>query len=174
MRFVEFQTLGDMIAKGQFKDLFKKSDKPAPSSSPPGMPLDKIEVTDINGRQREGYVHRGVDLKAAVGTPVKATVDGKVTFAGDTHDGGLTVIIDTGKGRNDRLCHLSRINVRQGATVKVGEVVALSGATGHKITGPHLHWQVTVGGRNVDPLAGQQWAWAPGFGPDSGGAARKK
>ena len=59
-----------MIAKGQFKDLFKTSDKPAPSPSPspstPGMPLDKIEVTDINGRQREGYVHRGVDLKAAV------------------------------------------------------------------------------------------------------------
>ena len=56
-----------MIAKGQFKDLFKTSDKPAPapSSSPPGMPLDKVEVTDINGRQREGYVHRGVEIGRA-------------------------------------------------------------------------------------------------------------
>jgi murein DD-endopeptidase MepM/ murein hydrolase activator NlpD len=175
VRFVEFKTFGDMVAGGVFKDIFTSPDKPAPEApaSKPGLPLNKIEVTDVMGSKRPGYIHQGVDLKAATGTPVKATIDGQVTFAGWNDVGGLAVMIDTGKERKDSFHHLSKISVKRGDKVKVGDIVGFSGATG-KVSGPHLHWQVNIRGRNVDPLAGQQWTWAQGYGDSSQAGRRKK
>ena len=132
-------------------------------------------VTDVPGSPREDHIHQGVDLRAVVGTPVKATIDGTVSFVGNSGQrGGLCVVINSGSGRKDTFYHLSKFNVEKGDRVKVGQVIALTGNTGYPTTGPHLHWEVNIGGRNVDPLSGQQWAWASGHGPNSNQAARRK
>ncbi|MEW5934160.1 MAG: M23 family metallopeptidase, partial [Bacillota bacterium] len=92
----------------------------------------------------------GVDLVAPAGTPVVATNAGRVVFTDRLHAAGLTVIVDHGLSLFSSYCHLSRIAVRTGDTVRKGQVVGWVGNTGFS-TGPHLHWSVTVGLNSVDP-----------------------
>ena len=65
---------------------------------------------------------------------------------------GNVVVIDHGLGMFSLLAHLSRIDVKEGDEVEAGEVVGLVGATG-RVTGPHLHWALTVSGARVDPVS---------------------
>jgi murein DD-endopeptidase MepM/ murein hydrolase activator NlpD len=96
--------------------------------------------------------HRGVDLAAPAGTPVQAQATGKVIFAGK--DGGLgnAVRIDYGNGVISTFGHLSSINVKEGQLVMPGEAVGGVGRTG-VATGNHLHWSMSVNGKDVDPLS---------------------
>jgi murein DD-endopeptidase MepM/ murein hydrolase activator NlpD len=96
--------------------------------------------------------HPGLDLRAATGTPVKAAGAGEVVLAEDLYYSGGTVILDHGGGLVTLYAHLSRIDVTVGGSVKAGEQVGLSGATG-RVTGPHLHWGAKVGNRHFDPTA---------------------
>ena len=102
----------------------------------------------FNGRTQS--VHRGLDLAGAVGTPVVAPNAGRVALSDDLFFSGNTVIIDHGQGLISLLAHLSRLNVREGAVVEKGAVVGEVGATG-RVTGPHLHWTLRLGGVHVDP-----------------------
>jgi murein DD-endopeptidase MepM/ murein hydrolase activator NlpD len=96
--------------------------------------------------------HQGIDIAAPVGEPILAPAKGKVIFAGNRTGGyGLTVEIDHGYGYITRFAHASRILVRVGETVDRGQTIAEVGATG-LVTGPHLHYEVEVNGRAVDPL----------------------
>lgn len=104
----------------------------------------------FNGQPRNP--HSGADFLAAVGTPVAAPNHGRVVLAGDTYFSGGSVILDHGWGLYSYLAHLSRILVEEGDLVRQGDVVGLSGATG-RVTGPHLHWTVRLGGARVDPLS---------------------
>ena len=104
----------------------------------------------FNGQPRNP--HSGADFLAAVGTPVAAPAGGRVVLAGDTYFSGGSVILDHGQGIYSYLAHLSRILVEEGDLVRKGDVVARSGATG-RVTGPHLHWTVRLGGARVDPLS---------------------
>ena len=104
----------------------------------------------FNGQPRSP--HSGADFLAAVGTPVAAPAGGRVVLAGDTYFSGGSVILDHGQGIYSYLAHLSRILVDEGDLVRKGDVVARSGATG-RVTGPHLHWTVRLGGARVDPLS---------------------
>ncbi|MCU0230347.1 MAG: M23 family metallopeptidase [Acidobacteria bacterium] len=104
----------------------------------------------FNGQPRSP--HSGVDLKAATGTPVVAAGPGVVVLAKDLYYSGLTVILDHGGGLFTLYAHLSRIDVRDGATVAAGAALGLSGATG-RVTGPHLHWGGKVGSEAFDPRA---------------------
>ena len=119
-------------------------------------PLDTVVVTDEFYLKRiflDGIgVHRGTDLKAAVGTPVHAINSGVVILADRNFllEGNM-VIIDHGSGILSYYLHLSKINGRDGQVVKNGETIALSGGTG-SARGPHLHLAVKVNGVNVDPL----------------------
>ena len=72
-------------------------------------------------------------------------------LAADLYFAGQTVILDHGDGLYSYLAHLSAIDVREGDVVGRGDRVGLSGATG-RVTGPHLHWELVVGGVNVDPV----------------------
>jgi murein DD-endopeptidase MepM/ murein hydrolase activator NlpD len=148
---------------------------PTPNrSSGTVAPLDQMLVTDMPGSARKHGIHHGVDLKAAVGTPVKSPIDGKVVIAGFDGDAGNKISIEGSAGQlHHTFMHLSQINVQKGQQVKAGQVVGLSGATG-RVTGPHLHWEVKVGGRWIDPLQGQQWAWAQGYGPNASQSAKRK
>lgn len=109
--------------------------------------------------------HQGWDLFAPSGKPVHAVADGTVVFAGTCGDfGSLIVIGHPGTGIYSAYAHLSRIDRKQGSTVRLGEQIALSGCTGNAagMTGPdqHLHFEfrtqplpgLGLGGR-ISPLA---------------------
>jgi len=99
----------------------------------------------------EGYeFHTGVDLDARYGEPVRATADGVVVFAAYWGGYGNLVILDHGNGLTTFYGHLSRITVRVGQAVTRGQVVGRAGSTGRS-TGPHVHYEVRVNDRPVNP-----------------------
>ncbi len=104
--------------------------------------------------------HSGTDFGVDEGTPVLAAANGRVAFAGALTTRGTSVIIDHGAGVFTAYHHLSKIEVTVGQDVTQGQEVALSGMTG-LATGPHLHWELIVGGQNVDPV---DWTF-PGVAP---------
>ena len=95
--------------------------------------------------------HQGLDLVAPLGTKVVAPADGIVTKAGPAGGFGNSVFISHGYGIITRYGHLSSLTVRVGQRVKRGDVVATVGNTGRS-TGPHLHYELLVHQRNVDPI----------------------
>ncbi len=97
--------------------------------------------------------HAGLDLRGAAGTPVMAAAAGRVAWVGLLAIRGHTVIVDHGWGVYSLYCHLSRADVEADQAVKKGDVIGAVGNTGRS-TGPHLHWEMRVGGVCVDPL---QW-----------------
>ncbi|QZP09807.1 M23 family metallopeptidase [Caenibius sp. WL] len=96
-------------------------------------------------------LHAGIDIPADHGTPVQASETGMVTFAGVRGGYGKMVEIDHGQGLRTRYAHLSRIAVGGGTPIARGQIVGLIGSTGRS-TGNHLHFEVRVHGRAVDPL----------------------
>jgi murein DD-endopeptidase MepM/ murein hydrolase activator NlpD len=94
--------------------------------------------------------HPGVDLVAPAGTPILAAAGGRVVHAGPMPGYGNAVDIDHGNGYVTRYAHASKIVVRVGQTVQPGETIAKVGSTGRS-TGPHLHFEVRVDDRPVDP-----------------------
>lgn len=95
--------------------------------------------------------HNGTDLATPSGTQVLATGDGVVTRTANHRYAGKYVDIDNIGKYSTRFLHLSKILVKQGQRVKRGQVIALSGATG-RVTGPHLHYELHVNGRPVNPM----------------------
>ncbi len=94
--------------------------------------------------------HSGMDIAAPQGSTVVAAANGKVTEAGDFFFNGKTVFIDHGQGLITMYCHLDKINVKPGQTIKSGEKLGEVGMTG-RVTGPHLHWTVSLNNARVDP-----------------------
>jgi len=121
------------------------------------LPVQGAPITTAFGSARSyngGPIsthHSGTDFGVAEGTPVAAAAPGRVAYAGMLTTRGLSVIVDHGLGVFTAYHHLSQINVAQGQQVAQGQVVALSGMTG-LATGPHLHWELIVGGQNVDAV----------------------
>jgi murein DD-endopeptidase MepM/ murein hydrolase activator NlpD len=103
----------------------------------------------INGVPRAP--HTGTDLSAPIGTEVLATNHGRVVLAGNFFFAGGSVVLDHGGGLFTMYFHLSEFRVAEGAMVKKGDVVALSGVTG-RVTGPHLHWGARLLNARIDPL----------------------
>ncbi len=95
--------------------------------------------------------HSGTDFRAKVGTPLYAANAGKIVLVKNRFFAGNSVVIDHGHGIYTGYYHMSAFHVKVGDMVKKGELLGLAGATG-RVTGPHLHFTVHVGGKVVDPL----------------------
>jgi len=95
--------------------------------------------------------HKGCDWATPTGTSVRASCGGTVVKAGWGGGYGNVIFIDHADGRQTRYAHLSKVLVKVGQTVKQGDKIALSGSTGVS-TGPHVHFEILIDGKQVDPL----------------------
>jgi murein DD-endopeptidase MepM/ murein hydrolase activator NlpD len=96
-------------------------------------------------------MHTGVDLPLPQGTAVRTVAGGVVRRVGEDAINGKVLIIDHGHGVSTAYCHNQALEVRKGQVVTRGQIIARSGSTGRS-TGPHLHYQLELGGAPVDPL----------------------
>ncbi len=103
-----------------------------------------------------GYMrmHEGMDFKAGYGTPIVAVSDGRVSAAGRAGGCGIAVRLEHGEGLATRYCHMSRMAVSAGQSVRRGQVIGYVGSTGLS-TGPHLHYEMYRGGRIINPASVQ-------------------
>ncbi|WP_271439688.1 M23 family metallopeptidase [Pontixanthobacter luteolus] len=101
-----------------------------------------------------GYrrMHSGLDFRAGSGTPIVAVTDARVSGAGRMGGCGNAVRLDHGGGLSTRYCHMSRVAVRAGQSVRRGQVIGYVGSTGLS-TGPHLHYEMYRNGRAVNPAS---------------------
>lgn len=121
-----------------------------PTSAPSSAPISSRygwRQDPLTGAPR---FHQGVDLALAYGRDVTAAADGVVSFAGTQSGYGQTVVIDHAGGRQTRYAHLSEPLVPAGSAVQAGQLIGRSGNSG-RTTGPHLHFELLVDGRPVDP-----------------------
>ena len=123
-------------------------------SKPFVKPLKDIKITSTYGygRGAQGYniVHKGTDFRAMVGTEIYSMNDGIVKISRPYTTYGNTIVIDHGLGINTLYLHLSELKVKEGDSVKAGQLIGLSGDTGYAV-GAHLHLSVKVNGISIDP-----------------------
>ncbi|MCS7244792.1 MAG: peptidoglycan DD-metalloendopeptidase family protein [candidate division WOR-3 bacterium] len=133
--------------------LIKKRDEL--SRIPSILPARGIIVSNFGYRNDpftgEWKMHEGIDISAPIGTPVYASADGTVIFAGYKEGYGLCIDISHGNGIITRYAHLSRILVSVGQKVKRSEIIGKVGSTGRS-TGSHLHYEIIVNGTPKNPL----------------------
>lgn len=119
----------------------------------------KLAVTPISGKITSRYGvsssirssrHTGLDISAKKGTPIKVVADGTVTFAKYNGSYGNLVKVDHGNGVETWYAHTNKMYVKAGTEVKAGDVIAEIGSTGNS-TGPHLHLEIRVNGKHINP-----------------------
>lgn len=125
-------------------------------SIPSIQPIAKFTFTSAYGVRSDPFqgsaaMHAGIDLASPTGTPIYATADGVVDRAEWFGGYGNMVEIDHGKGVATRYGHMSRIAAHPGERVKRGELIGYVGSTGRS-TGSHLHYEVRIDGRAVNPV----------------------
>jgi murein DD-endopeptidase MepM/ murein hydrolase activator NlpD len=113
-------------------------------------------ITGQFGRRADPFtgelgIHQGLDISTEKGQPVYATADGRVELASYAGEYGNLIVLRHDFGLMTRYGHLSRFNVRPGATVHRGDVIGYVGSTGRS-TGSHLHYEILANGSLIDPL----------------------
>lgn len=120
------------------------------------VPLDGVTTGGNFGKRRilngqPGSPHSGVDFPSPTGTPIHAAQSGRVALAEELFFSGNTVVVDHGLGIYTFYGHLSETDVKVGDALQSGQVLGKVGATG-RVTGPHLHWGLTIERARVNPL----------------------
>ena len=133
----------------------------------PAKQLEKKFITPLDGLTTSLFGHRrffngqarnphsGLDIAAPTGTPIIAPASGRVMLADSLYYNGKAIFLDHGQGLVTMFCHLSEHSVSEGELVQQGQEIGLVGATG-RVTGPHLHYSVSLNGYRVDPTVFQQ------------------
>lgn len=120
-----------------------------------GLPLQSIFITDDYGYDRKTVnstiVHKGTDFRAVEGTEVRALNDGVVKIARTFTIYGNAIVIDHGFGIQSLYMHMSKMNVKEGDSVKMGQILGLSGKTGYA-EAAHLHISIKINGVSIDPM----------------------
>jgi murein DD-endopeptidase MepM/ murein hydrolase activator NlpD len=122
---------------------------------PQVVPASIQSITSGFGYRRDPFnghaaMHAGIDFKGPIGSPVFAAADGRITFAGWKSGYGQAIEITHGNGMLTRYAHLSRVGVKVGQEVAAGATIGGLGNTGRS-TGPHLHFEVRINDRAVNP-----------------------
>ncbi|MBI5416547.1 M23 family metallopeptidase [Candidatus Poribacteria bacterium] len=151
------RTLRDFILlKNNFQELqgFLEEQEDQLSSTPSIWPVKGWVISEY-GKRVSAFtggqeMHGGIDISAVMGTPVRAVADGVVEFAGDKRQLGSFVIIDHSYGFKTSYGHNDKLLIRAGSRVKRGQIIATLGNSGKSIR-PHLHYEVIVKGKNIDP-----------------------
>lgn len=122
---------------------------------PQVLPASVPMISSSYGFRRDpftgrGAMHSGLDFKGAMGAPIYAAARGTVTFVGRKAGYGNVVEISHGNGMMTRYAHMSRFATRVGASVGAGAIIGAIGSTGRS-TGPHLHFEVRLHDRAIDP-----------------------
>lgn len=123
---------------------------------PSMKPVENLTLTSSFGVRSDPFrgtraMHAGLDIPGPVGTPIYATADGVVARSGRYGAYGNLIEVNHGKGIQTRYGHLSRILVGSNVKVKRGQLIGMMGSTGRS-TGPHLHYEVRVDGRAINPM----------------------
>lgn len=142
--------------EASFKEISKYLDKQRSilASTPSIWPL-KGWITSGFGKRASPLTgepgrHFGVDIANEVGSPIRVTADGLVTYAGWENGYGRVVVVEHGYGFSTRYGHCSHIDVKVGDEVKRGQIISYVGSTGRS-TGSHVHYEVRIHGIPVDP-----------------------
>ena len=119
------------------------------------VPAGIENITSSFGYRRDpfnglGAMHSGIDFRGALGSPIFAAADGRVTFAGRKSAYGNAIEVRHGNGILTRYAHLSRIGVKVGQLVEGGATIGGLGTSGRS-TGPHLHFEVHINDHAVNP-----------------------
>lgn len=127
-----------------------------PVSIPSLIPVEGVKLTSDFGMRWHPVLggrraHKGVDLAAPAGTPIRASADGMVERADWFSGYGLFVALEHGGDIETRYGHMSRLNVAAGQRVRKGDIIGYVGSTGRS-TGPHLHYEVRIAGEAVNPM----------------------
>lgn len=153
-RIAELGGAGAAVAApaAPFASLLGQSERSAPAAMQ--WPVQG-SVTSAFGERKNPLgpgedFHPGIDIAAESGSPVAAAAAGRVIAAGPEGGYGNLVVLDNGNGVTTRYAHCSQIFARVGEFVSPGQTIAAVGSTGAS-TGPHLHFEVRVGNRAVDP-----------------------
>ena len=140
-------------------NLEEEVEKLVEENSMPSINGVKISQVPVSGRITSRYgvssrirrsTHTGLDIACKSGTAIKAVSSGKVTCAEYKGSYGNIVKIDHGNGVETWYAHCSKIYTKVGKTVKAGDVIAAVGSTGNS-TGPHLHLEIRINGKTVNP-----------------------
>jgi len=125
-------------------------------STPMGWPVQGVISSGFGLREHpishEAARHTGVDIRIPMGTAVKATAPGIVSYSGWTSGSGYIVVLEHGHGFSTAYAHNKEVFVSVGQKVGKGEKIALSGSTGVS-TGPHVHYEVWKNEKQVDPIS---------------------
>ncbi len=144
----------DMGDNRQFEEYIEEF-KQEIANTPVGSPLEGTITSSFGFRSNPfggggGESHKGLDISAPYGRPVKCTAEGKVVFAGYRGDYGNLVIISHGEEYQTYYGHLSQILVKEGQEVKVSTFIGKVGSTGRS-TGSHLHYEIIRNNKKINP-----------------------
>ena len=144
----------DMGDNRQFEEYIEEF-KQEIANTPVGSPLEGTITSSFGFRSNPfggggGESHKGLDISAPYGRPVKCTAEGKVVFAGYRGHYGNLVIISHGEEYQTYYGHLSEILVKEGQEVKVSTFIGKVGSTGRS-TGPHLHYEIIRNNKKINP-----------------------
>lgn len=143
-----FERLGLSIAR---MDALERGLDGVPQVAPANVQM----VTSSYGYRRDPFtgvaaMHKGLDFRGPTGTPIYAASDGRISFVGRKSGYGNVVEISHGNGLMTRYAHMSKFNAKVGQTVEAGQTIGAIGSTGRS-TGPHLHFEVRINNRAVNP-----------------------